>query len=225
MVDEGARPRKRWDAYAQGLLAVYQIERGDQQTSGDQSRALVGTGLAYAAGAAALLAKGSSGGAHIDPILIMAAPLPLVALIPLLILGIGNIQQRAKYLVSLEAELEPYMSAIAHGSGRLYVLTVPNGFRRSEYVFARPGRSWIPDPEAGASKRARWIGSILMGAFTHGSMLLAELGLIYYAMSLLGGWHLLVAAVFYICSVLSQFVDWSVALRPGPWERSEPLRR
>src|SRR5690348_12023067 len=137
MAEESPHPLQPMDDYAQGLLAIYQIERGDQQTSGNQSRALIGTGLAYAAGAAALLNQGSTGGGEVDPLLIMAAPLPLVALISLLILGIGNIQQRAKYLVDLEIQLEPYLSD-ATENDRRYALAVPFGFRRSEYVFAPP---------------------------------------------------------------------------------------
>ena len=205
------------DDYAQGLLAIYQIERGDQQTSGNQSRALLGTGLAYAAGAAALLNQGSSGGGEIDSLLIMAAPLPLVALISLLITGIGNIQQRAQYLVALEVQLEPYLSAPVDAGGR-YALLVPHGFRRSEYVFAPPGRNQVPGSAEGASKRVRAIASILMGALTHGAMLLAEVGLIYYALSLLDGRGLIIAAAFYGFCVAAQGIGWYVALRPGLWE-------
>lgn len=93
------------DDRVRALLAVYQVERQDQQTSGNQSRALVGTGLAYAAGVAALLSKAPVDGDGVPALLLVAAPLPLVALVCFLILGVGNVLQRARYLVELEREL------------------------------------------------------------------------------------------------------------------------
>ncbi len=206
---------EKFDSYAEGLLAIYGIERGDQQTSGNQSRALLGTGLAYAAAAAVLLNKGSVGEGGVATVLIMAAPLPLVALISLLILGVGNIQQRAKYLIALERELEPYMSLADEKGG--WLLTVPNGFRRSEYVFAPPGAA-TPESSTGASKRLRSVASILMGVLTHGAMLAVEAGLVIYSATLVSGWQVVAVAVFYGLSIAAQVLGWIVALRPGSWQ-------
>lgn len=207
------------DGKTSALLSIYQIERQDQQTSGNQSRALVGTGLAYAAGAAALLNNASSNGAHIDSLLVLAAPLPLIALISLLVLGIGNIQQRARYLVRLEAQLEPRLSIESSDADYKYALTVPNGFRRSEYVFSpRLKDPERPPPDGGASSGMRFIGSIALGLLTHGAMLLTEVGLVAYSVHLADGWHDVLAGSVYGLCIALQAVGWSVALRPGGWE-------
>jgi hypothetical protein len=211
------RTRSEFTDYARGLLTIYQVERADQQTSGNQSRALLGTGLAYAAAAAALLSRVSQGVEGVDRILVIAAPLPLIALISLLILGIGNIQQRALYLVALEAELEPFMTRLVKDPDTRLAPVVPNGFRRSEYVFAPPWNKSVPPTADGASRKLRGIASLLMGLLTHGAMLAVELGLIAYAASLLPFTSGLAMVVIYGLFVAAQVVGWMVALRPSSW--------
>jgi hypothetical protein len=221
--DDANRPARAEppDARLHGLLTVYQVERQDQQTSGNQSRALLGTGLAYAAGVAALLSRADPGST--GPILLVAAPLPLVALISFLVLGIGNVQQRAEYLVALEQELEPYLSADARAPDeQRFRLTVPNGFRRSELVFSpRPAQSdgYLV---GGASPLMRSVASYAFGALTHGIMFLVEIGLIAYVLRLVDhGWRT-VGIVFYGACLAVQLFGIFVALRPGRWEELRP---
>lgn len=198
------------DDRARALLAIYQVERQDQQTSGNQSRALVGTGLAYAAGVSALLSRVPSDGSSIEPLLLVAAPLPLVALMCFLVLGVGNVLQRARYLVALERELEPLLSTPS--------LTVPNGFRRSEYVFAPSSTPDAPHAGDGASASLRAVASYAIGVFTHGAMFAIEIGLVVYATQLAHGWEEIVGWVLYSAAIVTQVVGWSVALRPGTWD-------
>lgn len=205
------------DSRVQALLVVYQTERQDQQTSGNQSRALLGTGLAYAAAVAALLSRGSA--ETTESLLVLAAPLPLVALIAFLVIGIANVQQRAKYLVLLEQELERYLSLPSTAGDRRFELTVPNGFRRSELVFApRPAQSrgYVV---GGAPPLLRAIMSHALGALTHGVMYLVEIGLIVYAVDRAGLEHRTLAISFYGVCVAIQVAGLVIALRPGLWER------
>lgn len=209
----GERPL---NAYASALLAVYQLERQDQQTSGNQSRALLGTGLAYAAGVAALLSRGDS--KHLTPLLLLAAPLPLVALIAFLVLGIGNIQQRAKYLVALEEELEHQLSMPDPSGEHRFRVTVPNGFRRSEYVFSPSPRPSHPPPDGGAGPVPRAVASYALGFLTHGVMFLVEIGLAAYVIRLLSGWYRVAGIALYAMCLCIQLLGVYVALRPGAWE-------
>lgn len=205
------------DWRVQALLAVYQTERQDQQTSGNQSRALLGTGLAYAAAVAALLSRGNAGNS--EPLLVLAAPLPLVALIAFLVIGIANVQQRAKYLVLLEQELERYLSLPSTAGDQCFELTVPNGFRRSELALApspAQSRDYIV---GGAPPLLRAVMSYALGALTHGVMYLVEVGLIVYAVHLAGAEYRTLAISFYGVCVSIQVGGLIVALRPGSWER------
>jgi hypothetical protein len=195
--------------YARALLTVYQIERGDQLNSGNQSRTLVGTGLAYAAAVAALLSKASP---HTSALLLLAAPLPLIALISLLIAGIGNVQQRARYLIALEEELEPYLTP--PGRNRL---VVPDGFRRPEQVLLRP--TIFPNfagTPPGAGRFRSWTVAFV-GAIPHTVMLLAECGLIYYAVHLTHGWRSVAGYLIYGVLAAAQGLSLIYALRrPAP---------
>lgn len=212
----GSVGERKLNAYASALLAVYQLERQDQQTSGNQSRALLGTGLAYAAGVAALLSRGDS--KHLTPLLLLAAPLPLVALIAFLVLGIGNIQQRAKYLVALEKELEPHLSLADPTGTHQFRLTVPNGFRRSEYVFSPSPRPSDPPTDGGAGPVPRAIASYALGFLTHGVMFVVQIGLAAYVLHLLGGSYRVLGVALYATCLGVQLLGVYVALRPGTWE-------
>lgn len=183
----------------QALLSIYQVERQDQQTSGIQSRALIGTGLAYAAGIAALLATSEI---HAAPALVLlATPLPLIALIALQVLGIGNILQRARYLEALERELESHLS-LPDGKQQRFRLTVPNGFRRSELVFAPSATRAARYIDNGASGVLRAIASYALGALTQGIMFLIEVGLSIYVVHLVSGVYRTAGIVIYAACLL-----------------------
>jgi hypothetical protein len=208
------------DDRAKGVLAIYQTERQDQQTSGNQALAVTGTGLAYAAAIAAVLGPEARLTGGVDPLLIVAAPLPLVAAISFLVLNMANVQQRANYLVALERELEPYFlkppPAYPAVRGREErPIRAPSGFRRSEEVFGH-GASSLMDLRWRGSAGRRALAFGAMSALTYGVVLLVELGLIVYAVQLVRGWYVVVGAAFYGICALLQAVGGRYALSPPP---------
>jgi len=122
----GENPDESEPRSVDNLMAVYTVERQDQQHSATLSWTLVTTALVYA-GFAITVVDGAT-----DPaiVLIIFAPFPFLAIVGFLAMLSGNVLQRAEYLTQLEAELQELIPNSESG------LSVPDAFRRSEWIFA-----------------------------------------------------------------------------------------
>lgn len=135
---------------------------------------------------------------------LLLAPLPLVGLVALLVGGIANIQQRARYLVVLERELRGYVSP--PGSG----VAVPAGYHRAERAFMRSD-GW---------PRLRTFANFAMGGLVHGSVFVVEIGLILYAVGLTDGATRIAGYLVYGLLVCIELGALLVALRPARGDES-----
>ncbi len=203
---DAERHDQRTAAAVPERLSVYAIERQDQQTSGNAALAIVGAGLAYVGVATAALGENCQDRCDIDSIVIVSSPLPVIALISFLLLTMGNVLQRARYLRELEEELENDLTLPSS-------VKIPNGFRRSEAVF-----------NLAEARGPRRIASVAMTLLTYGSVFAIEIGFTLYALDLVGGSLQAWGVVGYGLCIVLQVVAMSVALRPPEAER-RPVER
>jgi hypothetical protein len=88
------------------LLATYQLERADQQTSANVLVAAAGAGLAYVSAAVFFLAQLEVTKVTYGAIY-LTAPIPIFVLTALIVFYAGTSTVRNRYLLFLEASLSP----------------------------------------------------------------------------------------------------------------------